>query len=37
MNNPDHESFGAIGWVLLLTVLDTALIAFIILATSLWM
>lgn len=32
MNNPDHESFGVIGWVVLLAVLETSLTLFIILA-----
>lgn len=30
MNNPDHESFGVIGWVFLLAVLETSLTLFII-------
>lgn len=25
MNNPDHESFGVIGWVVLLAVLEASL------------
>lgn len=32
MNNPDHESFEVIGWVVLLAVLETSLTLFIILA-----
>lgn len=32
MNNPDHESFGVIGWVVLLAALETSLTLFIILA-----
>ena len=29
MNNPDHESFGVIGWVVLLAVLEISLTVFI--------
>ncbi len=29
MNNPDHESFGVIGWVVLLAVVETSITVFI--------
>ena len=29
MNNPDHESFGVIGWVVLMAVLEASLALFI--------
>lgn len=32
MNNQDHESFGVIGWVVLMAVLEASLTLFIILA-----
>lgn len=32
MNNPDHESFGVIGWVVLLAMLETATTVLMIMA-----